>query len=96
VEIGPPHKRITEAFPWAEAPLAPGVGQRRPARTMHRAIRDHRHHTNLVRIASSLRADMIFRKNSSPAIVPAGMMGDRADVIFASPDEISGFITRQC
>jgi len=51
-------------------------------------------HTNLVRIASSLRADMIFRKNSSPAIVPAGMMGDRADVIFASPDEISGFITR--
>ena len=30
------------------------------------------------------------------AIVPAGMMGDRADVIFASPDEISGFITRQC
>jgi cytochrome c len=31
-----------------------------------------------------------------PAIVPAGMMGDRADVIFASPDEISGFITHQC
>jgi hypothetical protein len=24
--------------------------------------------------------------------VGAGMMGDRADVIFASPDEISGFI----
>jgi cytochrome c len=31
-----------------------------------------------------------------PAILPAGMMGDRADVIFASPDEISGFITHQC
>ncbi len=31
-----------------------------------------------------------------PAIVPAGMMGDRADVIFASPDEISGFISHQC
>jgi cytochrome c len=31
-----------------------------------------------------------------PALVPAGMMGDRADVIFASPDEISGFIAHQC
>jgi cytochrome c len=31
-----------------------------------------------------------------PAIVPAGMMGDRADVIFASPDEISGFISHRC
>jgi cytochrome c len=31
-----------------------------------------------------------------PALVPAGMMGDRADVIFASPDEISGFIRYQC
>jgi hypothetical protein len=25
-----------------------------------------------------------------------GMMGDRADVIFAGPEEISGFITGQC
>jgi cytochrome c len=32
----------------------------------------------------------------APAIVPAGMMGDRADVIFASPDEISPFIRHQC
>jgi cytochrome c len=31
-----------------------------------------------------------------PALVPAGMMGDRADVIFAAPDEISGFIKPQC
>jgi cytochrome c len=31
-----------------------------------------------------------------PAIVPAGMMGDRADVIFASPDEISALISHQC
>jgi hypothetical protein len=31
-----------------------------------------------------------------PALAPAGMMGDRADVIFASPDEISGFIRYQC
>jgi cytochrome c len=31
-----------------------------------------------------------------PAIVPAGMMGDRADVIFASPHEISSFIAEHC
>lgn len=31
-----------------------------------------------------------------PAIMPAGMMGDRAAVIFAAPDEISGFIKQQC
>jgi hypothetical protein len=30
------------------------------------------------------------------APVPAGMMGDRAHVIFTSPDQISGFITHQC
>jgi cytochrome c len=35
-------------------------------------------------------------QKGAPAIVPAGMMGDRADVIFASPEEISGFITHQC
>lgn len=32
----------------------------------------------------------------APAIVGAGMMGDRASVIFASPEEISRFITRHC
>lgn len=31
-----------------------------------------------------------------PALVGAGMMGDRADVIFAAPDEISAFIKMQC
>ena len=31
-----------------------------------------------------------------PALTPAGMMGDRADVIFAAPDEISGFIKSDC
>ena len=31
-----------------------------------------------------------------PAIVNAGMMGDRASVIFSSPEEISRFITRGC
>jgi cytochrome c len=31
-----------------------------------------------------------------PALLSANMMGDRAFVIFASPDEISGFIKVQC
>jgi cytochrome c len=31
-----------------------------------------------------------------PAIVAAGMMGDRAAVIFSSPEEITRFITPQC
>jgi cytochrome c len=35
-------------------------------------------------------------QKGAPALVGAGMMGDRADVIFASPDEISGFIAHQC
>lgn len=32
----------------------------------------------------------------APAIVNAGMMGDRASIIFASPEEISRFILRGC
>ncbi len=35
-------------------------------------------------------------QKGAPALVGAGMMGDRADVIFAGPDEISGFIAHQC
>ena len=31
-----------------------------------------------------------------PAILPAGMQGDRASVFFASPDEFSAFIKHQC
>ncbi len=31
-----------------------------------------------------------------PVILPAGMMGDRASVFFAEPDEISTFIKHQC
>lgn|SRR5574337_1310375 len=34
--------------------------------------------------------------SGKPAILPAGMMGDRASVFFASPDEISSFIKHQC
>ena len=35
-------------------------------------------------------------QKGAPAIIGAGMMGDRADVIFASPDEISAFISGRC
>ncbi len=35
-------------------------------------------------------------QKGAPAIVAAGMMGDRADVIFAGPEEISGFIAAGC
>lgn len=31
-----------------------------------------------------------------PALVPAGMMGDRADVIFAAPDEFAQFVSQAC
>jgi cytochrome c len=32
----------------------------------------------------------------APAIMPAGMMGDRATIIFAAPEEIGRFIKHQC
>src|SRR5262245_28489304 len=47
--------------------------------------------------------DLRFKTDSSeegpdkdaPAIVNAGMMGDRASIIFSSPEEISRFIVRE-
>lgn len=49
-------------------------------------------------------ANLRFKTDSSdtgpvagkPVIQPAGMMGDRAAVFFAAPDEISTFIKHQC
>lgn len=35
-------------------------------------------------------------ERNAPALVDAGMMGDRADVIFADPGEISPFIAPKC
>jgi cytochrome c len=32
----------------------------------------------------------------APVILPAGMMGDRASVFFAAPEEISRFIQHRC
>jgi cytochrome c len=35
-------------------------------------------------------------EKNAPALVDAGMIGDRADVIFADPSEISPFIAPKC
>ena len=35
-------------------------------------------------------------EKGAPAIVDAGMMGDRADVIFAGPEEISTYVEKKC
>lgn len=35
-------------------------------------------------------------RNGIPALIPAGMAGDRADVIFADPGEITRFIKPEC
>jgi cytochrome c len=35
-------------------------------------------------------------QKGAPALVGAGMMGDRADAIFAAPEEMSGFIKPEC
>lgn len=35
-------------------------------------------------------------EKNAPVLVRAGMMGDRADLIFADPSEISGFIASRC
>jgi cytochrome c len=35
-------------------------------------------------------------ERNAPALIGAGMMGDRADVIFADPGEISGMIAANC
>ena len=34
--------------------------------------------------------------SGTPAMLPAGMMGDRATIVFAKPEEISPFIKQQC
>ena len=35
-------------------------------------------------------------QSGAPALVPAGMLGDRANVIFAAPEEIGKTIQRGC
>lgn len=35
-------------------------------------------------------------EEDTPAIMPAGMMGDRAAAIFAGPEDIGRFVERRC
>jgi cytochrome c len=35
-------------------------------------------------------------EKNAPALIGAGMMGDRADIIFADPSAISAFIAAKC
>jgi len=35
-------------------------------------------------------------EKNAPALINAGMMGDRADVIYADPSEISPFVVAKC
>jgi cytochrome c len=35
-------------------------------------------------------------RRGAPALLPAGMMGDRAFLIFSDPGEISGYIEKEC
>jgi cytochrome c len=35
-------------------------------------------------------------ESGKPALLPAGMRGDRAQVIFASPDELKRFLVERC
>jgi cytochrome c len=35
-------------------------------------------------------------EKNAPALIGAGMMGDRADIVFAEPDELSRFIVAKC
>src|ERR1700730_10325454 len=68
--------------------------QRRPARTTHRAIWDHRHHTNLVRIASLLRADIIFGKDNG-SVFDSQSLIERTRVCEHSPSaELNDGLTR--
>ncbi|HVB16784.1 MAG TPA: c-type cytochrome [Stellaceae bacterium] len=56
------------------------------------------------RTADFWEANLRFKTDSSdtgplpgkPVIMPAGMMGDRASVFFAAPDEFSTFVKDQC
>jgi cytochrome c len=34
--------------------------------------------------------------SGKPALVPDGMMGDRADVIFTTPEEMASFVKHEC
>jgi len=65
-----------------------GVGQGRVATTSRPTIRHHRHRTNLVRFASSIRPDMIFGKDT---LLITQCVSDRHDQVAAKI--VCGFAT---
>src|SRR5262245_28457460 len=54
-----------------------GLGKDTPLRTSHPTIRDHHRHAHPVRIASPLRADMIFEKDSRISARRSASIGGR-------------------
>jgi cytochrome c len=54
----------------------------------------HKYWERNLRLKTDASSDGPEKK--APALVGAGMMGDRADVIFAEPGEISAFIAAKC
>ena len=61
------------------------------------------HQVRAIRYLAFTESNLRFRTDSSatgphrekPVIIPTGMMGDRASVFFAAPDEISTFVKDQ-
>ncbi|HZQ14138.1 MAG TPA: c-type cytochrome [Pseudolabrys sp.] len=54
----------------------------------------HKYWERNLRLKTDASSDGPEKK--APALIGAGMMGDRADVIFAEPSEISSFIAAEC
>ena len=91
----------------AEAPTAPDL-KKLPLANQVKAIRYCRDTYHVTTGAGETRdfweRNLRFKTDSSelgpskgtPAIVGAGMQGDRASVIFTTPEEISSFIKHQC
>jgi cytochrome c len=102
--------KAASAGPTAAAAAAPGfqdlkkLGADRQVQTIQ-YCRDTYHVTMADgHTADFWEANLRFKTDSGstgpvagrPVMMPAGMMGDRASVFFASPEEISTFIKHQC
>ena len=81
----PDHKHLLQSFVWQNLDMAPRF-------------------PNLTKFLDFWERNLRFKTDSSdkgppagkPVIMSAGMMGDRASVIFAAPEEMSRSITNAC
>jgi len=104
-------KGISDAQTRADGPaMAPGfqdlkkLGADRQVQAIRYCRDTYRVTTADGHTADFWEANLRFKTDSSntgpppgkPTLMPAGMMGDRASVFFASPEEISAFIEHQC